>query len=293
MEIQDVIVALVLAVVEGITEFLPISSTGHMILVEQVLPFSYGEGFRESFIVVIQLPAVLSVLLYFHRRLFPGWVSPLLRTFRSNAKATSGTDTSAPLPMHSSISIFRVWVLIVLAFIPAGIAGFLLRGFIEERLFHPLTVAVALAVGGILLIVLERILPPARTLAVEKMGYGEAFAVGVAQCAALVPGVSRSAATIIGGMALGLSRTAAAEFSFFLAIPTMAGASTLSLLKHGMAFTPQQWGLLLLGSVVSFAVAYASIAFLMRIVQRHSFAVFGWYRLILGGCVLLGHFFRG
>lgn len=253
--------AVILALVEGITEFLPISSTGHLILVEDFLHLG-DEKFAVAFLVMIQLPAILSVLLYFWRELWP------MREGKIQREAV------------------RLWALIVLAFLPAAIIGFLLDDLIEAWLFNPLTVALALIVGGVLLIILERITPQPRFETVHDIGWKTALGIGFAQCLAMIPGTSRSAATIIGAIFLGASRPAAAEFSFFLAIPTLSGAAVFKLLKNGVDFTPHQMGLLAVGSIVSFLTAYAVIAFLMEYVRKHSFAVFGWYRIVLGLVVL-------
>jgi len=265
----DILKAVILAIVEGVTEFLPVSSTGHMILVERYLQFGQGEDFAKAFMVIIQLPAIASVVLYFWKDLWP---------FQSREKFGE---------------TFRLGILIVVAFLPAAVLGFLFDDYIEEHLMNELTVALALAVGGFVLIGLEMRGPNARIETVHEIGYATAFMIGCFQCLAMVPGTSRSAATIIGGMALGASRSAAAEFSFFLAIPTMLGATALTLLKHGLSFTSEQWVLIAVGSAVSFLVAYASIAFLMGFIKRHSFVPFGVYRIILGALVLAIYFLAG
>jgi undecaprenyl-diphosphatase len=259
----DYLNAVILAVVEGITEFLPISSTGHMILVENYLPVGTSEGFAEAFMVLIQLPAILAVVLYFWKDLWP---------FGNK---------------HGFNETILLWLRIGLAFAPAVVFGVLFDDYIEEKLFNPITVAIALVVGGVVLIVVERRKHTATIPTVHEIGWGTAFLIGLFQCLAMIPGTSRSAATIIGGLLLGASRPAAAEFSFFLAVPTMLGACVYTLLKHGLSFTPQEWGLVAVGSVVSFTVAYAVIAFLMRFIKRHTFIGFGWYRIALGLLVLL------
>jgi len=256
--------ALLLAVVEGLTEFLPISSTGHLILVNKYVQLTPDALFNDAFIVIIQLPAIASVVVYFWKELWP------FRKPRSERRAA-----------------FRLWTTIVVAFLPAAVLGFLFDDAIEAFLFNTLTVAIALMVGGIVLILLER--RPRRPVVadVRQIGFGRALAIGFVQCLAMVPGTSRSAATIVGAMALGSSRAAAAEFSFFLAIPTMLGASTLKIAKGGLAFSPQQWALLAVGSVTSFLVAYGVVAFLMNYIRRHDFQPFGLYRIVLGLLVLL------
>ncbi len=261
--------AVILAIVEGITEFLPISSTGHMILVDEYLRLSSDAAFAEAFKVIIQLPAILAVVVYFWKDLWP---------FHRDAGETRAR--------------FQLWTTIIVAFLPAAVLGFLFHDFIEARLFNSIVVAGALLVGGVLLIVLDRgdrpgVIPTARDITART-----ALWIGLLQCLAMIPGTSRSAATIIGAMALGASRVAAAEFSFFLAIPTMLGATALTVLKHGVAFTAEQWTILALASLVAFAVAYAVVAGLMNYIRRHSFAPFGWYRIALA-LVVLGFYWFG
>lgn len=252
-----------LAVVEGVTEFLPISSTGHLILVEAFLDLSTDRDFNTTFLVAIQLPAIGAVVHYFRRDLWP-W-------------QTDGPKRRA---------IFSMWFKVIAAFLPAVILGLLFEDLIDRYLFDLIPVAIALLVGGIVLIVLEKRGHSVSIASVSQMGWRAAVGIGLFQCLALFPGTSRSAATIIGGMILGLSRPAAAEFSFFLAIPTMLGATTYRLWQSGLAFSGQQWAVLAVGSVVSFAVAYAVVAWLMRYIRNHDFSIFGWYRIALGLLVL-------
>jgi len=260
----EILKAVLLAVVEGITEFLPISSTGHLILVGEYLSFQGGEDFAHAFHVIIQLPAILAVVVYFWKDLWP-----------FGQPADRGRAT------------WMLWSKIVVAFLPAAVAGVLFADIIEEKLFNSVNVAIALFLGGVVLVVIERARHEHRLTDLHDLGYGTALLIGCFQCLAMIPGTSRSAATIIGAMLLGASRSAAAEFSFFLAIPTMAGATAYTLMKHGIGFSPAQWGLLAIGSVVSFAVAYGSIAFLMGYVRRHDFRLFGYYRIVLGAAVLI------
>lgn len=255
--------AFVLAVVEGATEFLPVSSTGHLILVEAFITLSDDVAFNAAFMVMIQLPAVLSVALYFRGDLF-AWGRP--------AEERAGLG--------------KLWTKIFIAFAPVVVVGPFVNDFLEARLFAPVPVAVALLVGGIILIVIEY---RERRPVFEKVSdipYGVAFVIGLVQCVSMIPGTSRSAATIVGAMLLGASRPAAAEFSFFLAIPTMLGAFVFKMIQGGVSFTGEQWAILGVGSVVSFAVAYAVIAAFMAYVRRHSFIVFGYYRIALAVCVL-------
>jgi undecaprenyl-diphosphatase len=258
----DFVNAFILAMVEGITEFLPISSTGHLILVESFLSLGNDKAFTETFIVIIQFPAILSVCLYFWRQLWP------IRDGKPDR------------------DILSLWVKVAVAFLPAAVLGLLLDDFIES-LFDNTVVAVTLILGGIILILIERRRHEGKTDSIGALTYKQAIGIGFIQCLAMVPGTSRSGATIIGGLLLGASRSVAAEFSFFLAIPTMVGATSLKLMKNGLDFTGHQWALIALGSIVSFAVAYGVIAFLMAFIKKHSFSIFGIYRIILGIVVLI------
>lgn len=278
--------AVVLAVVEGITEFLPVSSTGHLILLENYLVLAGSRDFAESFMVIIQFPAIAAVVLYFWRDLWP---------FGKDGNGGIKPEPSVVVVRtpHLSISLsekaaktLRLWVVVAVGFIPAAVLGFLLHDLIRAWLFNPYTVCVALFIGGIFLILLERLRHSVTASSIHDISYTTAFFIGCFQCLAMIPGTSRSASTIIGGMLLGASRPVAAEFSFFLAVPTMLGATTLTLLKSGVNFTGEEWVLLIIGSVISFGVAYLSIAFLMRFIQRHSFAAFGVYRIILSIIVM-------
>lgn len=265
---MDFIIAAILGIVEGVTEFLPISSTGHLILVEDFLHLGSNEAFKNAFTVIIQLPAILAVVVYFWKEMWP----------------FQGART---------LGIFRLWVLTAVAFIPSAVLGLAFDDLIDAHLLKPFPVAMALLVGGVALIVLERRKTEPRITDLQHIAAPLAFAVGCFQCLALFPGTSRSAATIIGAMLLGLSRSAAAEFSFFLAVPTMLGATTLKVLKNGLAFTPHEWLLLGVGSVVSFVTAYFVVAFLMAYIRRHTFVAFGVYRIVLAVIVLAVLFLRG
>lgn len=275
---MDFVKAVILAVVEGITEFLPISSTGHLILVEDYLTLGDDPAAAKAFMVIIQFPAILSVVAYFWHDLWP---------LRRTTSAVDGhVRRAGPLPLAYDARIMLLWIKVAVAFLPAAVLGLVFKDFIEDHLLSPTVVACALITGGAVLIAIERTRRTERFAGVHEITFGAAFFIGVFQCLAMIPGTSRSAATIIGGMLLGARRPAAAEFSFFLAIPTMLGATAVSLAKHGLSFTPHQWAVLATGSAVSFLVAYASIAFLMNYIRRHDFTVFGWYRIALGALVL-------
>lgn len=259
--------AILIAVVEGITEFLPISSTGHMILVDDFLKLSENKTFTTAFEVIIQLGAIVSVIVYFWKDLWPFSGTP------ERQKAT-----------------WTLWMKVIVAVLPAVVLGLMFDDTIEAHLFNSKVVAITLLVYGIALIVLERFNAKKKMFKIDSVSaipIGLAIAIGCFQCLAMIPGTSRSAATIIGAMLLGLSRGAAAEFSFFLAIPTMAGATLLTILKNGMAFSSFEWLVIGIGFLIAFIVAYAVIKFFMDFIRKHDFSVFGYYRIILGIIVLI------
>lgn len=254
--------AILLGIIEGITEFLPISSTGHLILVGDYLEFT-GD-FAETFEVVIQLGAILSVVVYFFKDLYP--FSPKLQPERRR-------------------EIFTLWQKSVVAVIPAIVLAAIFYDAIKARLFNPTVVASTLLVGGVIILLIERRKMTPKILSVKDLSYQMALAIGGCQCLAMIPGVSRSAATIIGAMLLGAARPVAAEFSFFMAIPMMAAASGGSLLKSGFAFSATEWSALVIGFVVAFLTAWAVIALFMSYIRKHDFTVFGYYRILLAGLV--------
>lgn len=258
---NEFINAVILGIIEGITEFLPISSTGHLIIAENF--FHLHPGFDKMFEVVIQFGAILSVVVYFRDRLFP----PLRR------------DT--PEKQAKFDEVMSIWYKSVFAVIPALVIGWLFGKKIQEHLFNHWVVAGALFIGGIILILLEQKKHTPKFDDVDQMSYKKAFQVGLIQCFAMIPGTSRAAATIIGGMILGGSRKAAAEFSFFLAIPTMAAASAYSLLKYKGSISNEEWIILGIGFAVSFFVAWGVIAFLMNYIRTRTFSAFGYYRIVL------------
>lgn len=255
--------AIILGIIEGLTEFLPVSSTGHLIIVGEYLKFA-NESFSNVFNFVIQMGAILAVVIFFREKLFP-----MLGDREHSRK------------------VFSLWFKVAVGCIPAGILGFLFDDYMEAHFYNSTAVALALIFGGLLLIVAERRLKRVRVSSTEDISYGNALTVGLAQCLAMWPGMSRSASTIIGGLFIGLSREVAAEFSFFLAIPTIVGASGYKLLKSGFNFTSEEWLILFIGTLVSFIVAYLVIAVFMNYVKRRKLEPFAYYRIILGVLVLL------
>ena len=270
--IFSIIKVFILSLVEGLTEFVPVSSTGHMILVDQFLKLSDNKVFVDAFKIIIQLGAILSVVVYYWKKIFP--------FAKGNTK-------------QESMDIIAMWVKIVIAVIPAVILGLKFDDIIEEKFFNSLTVSIMLVFYGILLIWIEtRKKKEEKIKSIKEMTIPLALGVGLFQCLAMIPGTSRSAATIIGGVLLGLNRVLATEFSFFLAIPTMLGATLVKIVKIGNVLTMEEWFLIGLGFVLSFIFAYAVIKVFMDYIKKHDFKVFGYYRIILGIIILL-LFFTG
>jgi undecaprenyl-diphosphatase len=261
--LRELITPVILGIVEGITEFLPVSSTGHLIILNEFTDFT--GPFAKMFDVVIQLGAILAVVVYYRKRLF------------YNVISGDGEERRRGLSL---------WLKAAVGVVPALVLGYLFGKQIQELLFNPYVVATALVVGGVVLIIIERTKKTVTISDVDGLDYKTVLLVGLVQCLAMVPGTSRSAATIIGAMALGASRTAAAEFSFFLAIPTMAAASGYALMKNGAAMTGFEAVQLAVGFVVSFITAYLVIAAFIRFISRHDFVPFGVYRIALGVAVL-------
>lgn len=265
----EILKAVVYGIVEGITEWLPISSTGHMILLEKVMPMKVSEEFWSMFLVVVQLGAILAVVLLFWKKIFP---------LRFDRKEIIDWD------------IMQLWGKILVACIPAGVVGILFDDWLDEHFYNFWVVAVMLIAVGIIFIIVENKNKDKKPVIrrTKDITWQVAFIIGLFQLAAAVfPGTSRSGATIIGALMIGVSRTVAAEFTFYLAIPVMFGASLLKLLKFGLAFTGQELAILLVGMAVSFLVSVVVIRFLMGYIRKHDFKVFGWYRIFLGALVLI------
>lgn len=261
---NDFINAIILGVVEGFTEFLPISSTGHLILINNFIGFT--GPFAHMFDVVIQLGAILAVVIYFWKRLLPFGISK------------SAVEKAAT---------WTIWWKSLVGVIPALIIGGTLGKFVEGKLFNPYVVSVALLAGGIILLWIEQNPRISKINSISELNFKTAFFIGLIQCLAMIPGTSRSAATIIGAMLLGSSRTVAVEFSFFLAIPTIVAASGYSIIKSGLHLSSREVLLTGIGFIVSFLVAWIVIAAFIRFISRRNFKPFGYYRIILGSIVLL------
>ena len=272
--VLEILKAIAYGIIEGITEWLPISSTGHMILAEQVLRFQASPEFLSMFRVVIQLGAILAVVVLYFKKLWPFC-------------ADNGRDTG--LARHLRWPVVRLWCKIIVACLPAAVLGILLDDWMDEHLYNSVVVALMLIVYGAAFILVERRPRAPRTTKLSRISYGQALAVGLWQVLALIPGTSRSGATILGGMLCGMSRPCVSQFTFFLAIPVMAGASGLKLVKFlagGGVFVFEEVIVLVVGCLVAFAVSLMTIRFLMDYVKKHTFTVFGWYRIALGLVVL-------
>lgn len=265
----EIIKAIVLGIVEGITEWLPISSTGHMILVDEFLHLNVSEEFKNLFLVVIQLGAIMAVVVLYWKKLFP--------------------FTIEDKKIKSEKSIWQMWFKVLVSCVPAAIVGVLFDDKIDALFYNWQTVAIMLIVFGILFIIIEKLnaskTPKVNSIA--ELTYIDAILIGVFQLiAAVFPGTSRSGATILGAILIGVSRTVAAEYTFFLAVPVMFGASALKVLKYDGGFNSSELLLLLVGLVVAFAVSVFAIKFLMNYIKKHDFKAFGWYRIILGIIVI-------
>ncbi len=264
----EILKAVLFGIVEGVTEWLPVSSTGHLILLEEFIHLNVSEAFYELYQVVIQLGAILAVLILFFHKLNP---------FSSKKDAADKKNT------------WNLWFKVAVAVLPSAVLGLLFDDFLDEKLYNNLVVAIMLIVYGVAFIAIEKRNMTAKITDVCAIDYRTALLIGAFQCMALIPGTSRSGATILGALLLGVSRSAGAEFSFFLAIPTMLGASALKLLKfllEGNWPTQNELVLLLTGCAVSFLVSLLVIRALMDFVRKHSFAGFGVYRIVLGAAVL-------
>lgn len=264
----DILKAIIFGIVEGITEWLPISSTGHIILMEELLKLDQGEAFFEMFQVVIQLGAILAVVvIYFHK------LNPFSPTKTQKQKMMT----------------WQIWIKVLIGCLPAGVIGLLFDNWIDKTLYHWYVVALMLIVYGVLFIVVENYQKgkEPRVTKFSQLTIPMILIIGVFQMLAMIPGTSRSGATIVGALMIGVSRSLAAEYTFFLAIPVMFGASLLKLVKFGFNFTTIQLVVLLVGMVVSFAVSIVAIKFLMSYIRKNDFKVFGYYRIVLGVIVFL------
>ena len=268
----EILKVILLGIIEGVTEWLPVSSTGHILLLDEFIKLNMSDAFKSMFTVVIQLGAILAVVVIYWNKVWP---------FKKGQSHLISINKSKMI----------MWAKIIVACIPAAIIGIKFDDYIEEHFYNYFVISLALIIFGILFIIIEnRNKESHKKLvdSIDKITYKQAFIVGLFQViAAIFPGTSRSGATILGGIAIGLSRTIAAEFTFFLAIPTMFGASLLKLVKFGFIFTAMEAFVLLLGTAVSFVVSVITIKFLMNYIKNNDFKVFGYYRIALGVLVLI------
>lgn len=268
----EILKVIILGIVEGVTEWLPISSTGHMLLVDEFISLNMSEEFKEMFFYVIQLGAILAVVILFWNKMFPF-------QFKDKKEPVIKKET------------FSLWFKVVVACIPGAVVTLLFDDYVEAHFQTPIVIAIALIFYGIAFIVVERWnkkrIPKIKNL--TDITYQTALYIGLFQVLSIVPGTSRSGATIIGALLIGVSRVAAAEFTFFLAVPVMIGMSFLKVLKYGLAFTSSELIVLVIGMGVAFIVSVLVIRFLMSFIKKHDFQAFGWYRIILG-IVVLGYF---
>lgn len=278
----EIVKAVILGVIEGITEWLPVSSTGHLILADEFLSLNMSEEFIEMFNVVIQLGAILAVVVLFWPKLWP---------FQNDPEAARGeTGAKALVDRFCRKDVWVMWFKVLVAILPAMVIGLPLDDWMTEHLHNPPVVAAMLILYGVFFLLIEQRRYRPRIKRIAKLDYKTALGIGLFQVLSLVPGTSRSGATILGAMLLGTSRTVAAEFTFFLAIPVMFGASLIKVLKFGFAFTGFELAVLGVGCLVAFVVSMLSIRFLMNYVKKHDFKVFGWYRIVLG-VLVLAYFF--
>lgn len=283
---------LLLGIVEGITEWLPISSTGHLILVDEFIKLNQSRDFMKMFDVVIQLGAILAVVVLYWDKLWPFHTKAKARKksyFQNQADSGFMKSLQSFCNNYCYMDKIVLWFKIVVACIPAMVVGLPLDDWMEAHLHTPTVVALMLILYGVIFIIIENYNKnrTPRVVSLETLSFKDALLIGVFQVLSLIPGTSRSGSTIIGGILIGTSREIAAEFTFFLAIPVMFGASFIKLLKFGFAFTGTELAVLIFGMVVAFAVSIFAIKFLMGYIKKHDFKVFGWYRIILGVLVLL------
>ena len=270
LNLFEILKVIFLGIVEGITEWLPISSTGHMLLVDEFISLNMSKDFKDMFFVVIQLGAILAVVILFWNRMFPFQFS----------------DKTKPVIRKD---IFSLWFKVAVSCIPGAVVTLLFDDYIEAHLQTPVVIAGTLIFYGILFIIVEN-WNKKRTPVVNSLSqitYKTAFIIGCFQILSIIPGTSRSGSTIIGALLIGVSRVSAAEFTFFMAVPVMFGLSAIKIIKFGLAFSGTELIVLLLGMAVAFLVSIVVIKYLMQYIKKHDFKVFGWYRIVLGILVLL------
>ena len=273
----DILIIVLIGIIEGITEWLPVSSTGHMLVFDEFVPFAASEGFKELFFVVIQLGAILAVVTVFFKKMLPVTAETVVTGEKKSKKLMLDKD------------VLLLWLKVAVACLPSAVIGLVFDDLLEEKFGSAYWISVMLIGYGIAFILVE-FWCKHRTLkcdSLQNITFLQAILIGLFQVLSLIPGTSRSGATIIGAMIIGVSRAAGAEFTFFLAVPTMLGASALKLIKHGFAFTSAELIAVAVGAAVAYAVSLVAIKFLMDFVKKHSFSVFGFYRIALGAVVII------
>lgn len=266
---SEILKVIVLGIVEGITEWLPISSTGHMLLVDELIRLDMSEAFKEMFFVVIQLGAIIAVIVLFWHKMWPFQLK----------------DKGSPFIKKDT---FLIWLKVVVACIPGAVVTLLFDDYIEEHWHTPLVIAIALIFYGVAFILVENMNKKRRSRIndISEITYLTALEIGLFQVLSIIPGTSRSGATIVGALLIGVSRVAAAEFTFFLAVPVMIGLSAIKILKFGFTFTSAEMLVLAVGMLVAFLVSLLVIKLLMSYIKKHDFKVFGWYRIVLGAIII-------
>lgn len=278
MYIINILKSILFGIIEGVTEWLPVSSTGHMILLEKICQFKgVNPEFFEMFLVVIQLGAIMAVIVMFWNKLWPFKKVPV-------------SDTQKVFKLRKAS--VNLWLKVLVGSIPAGVLGLLFDDILDKYLYNHITVAVTLIIYGILFIVIEFVNKKRkpRVTKLTDLTYKDALLIGLFQALSLIPGTSRSGSTILGGISIGTSRTVASEFTFFLAVPAMLGASALKILKYGFNFSVMEFVILVNGMITAFAISLLCIRFLMNFIKKHNFNIFGIYRIILGAIVLTAYF---
>lgn len=281
----EIIKAVLFGIVQGITEWLPISSTGHMILLDEILKLNVSEEFYKVFEVVIQLGSIIAVVILFWKKIFPFGKKDNLVPLSPNG-----------IGVWIKKDIFIMWFHILVSCVPAAIVGVMLDEYFEALFYNFWCVAIALIIFGIAFILVENhnVGKRPKIESISDIGYDTAFMIGIFQLiAAIFPGTSRSGATIVGALLIGVSRMAAAEYTFYLAVPVMLGASLLKLFKFGISFTSTEIVILIIGTVVAFVTSIIVIKMLLGYIRKHDFKIFGWYRILLGAVVLICGFFAG
>ena len=293
MSVLEFIKVVILGIVEGITEWLPISSTGHMILVDEFIKMDMTTEFKDFFLVVIQLGAILAVVVLYWSKLWPFYIRQIPKKKKAQI-ARKNPFSRIVLTFVEKFCDKDKWILwfkIIVACIPTIVIALPFNDFIEEKFNNYVVVAIALIVYGVIFIIVENYNKRRKPIctSLEDLSFATAFKIGIFQVLSVIPGTSRSGSTIVGSLMLGISRTAAAEFTFFLAVPAMFGGSAIKILKFGFTFTPAEVLTLVTGVVVAFFVSIIAIKFLMGYIKKHDFKAFGWYRIVLG-VLVLGYF---